>query len=430
MSLLRTLMLIGVMLASGVTLEAQQTALPANPHGTLPQGMDCSSCHTTANWKTMRSPMQFNHATETKYPLTGRHATASCGRCHIGLRFDEPKIAQATCSGCHVDVHRGSIAGSCARCHNSSDFHDVEAVALHRRTGFPLVGAHLQAPCESCHRSERNGAFTAVNKDCISCHRQALASVTTVDHSTFPTDCSSCHVPFTWTGGAKFDHVTVSRGFALTGMHLAQPCAACHTVPGFALKFAPPPNGNSDCVACHRPDYVRVHGNNGYPTTCADCHTVNGWNANFNHAAAANGFALVGAHSSRPCSACHTQPSNALKFSPKPTSQNDCVACHRPDYVRGHQIQGYPTTCTDCHTVNNWTTNFNHDSRAFPINSGAHRGRWSSCATCHTAPTDVKVFSCLNGCHSAGATTPKHSGVNGYTYDSPSCYRCHPQGKH
>ena len=333
--------------------HGQQAPLPTNPHGPLRSGMDCADCHTSAGWRTMRPDAKFDHAKETRFALSGRHVTVGCARCHLKLRFDEPKAELGQCSSCHADVHRGNLAGACIRCHNTNDFRDVEAVTLHQRTRFPLSGAHVMAPCESCHRTEKSGAYTAVARECLACHRKSLATAATsgVDHAGFPSDCAACHVTLSWTGGTVFDHATVGRGFTLDGAHALQRCTACHTTPGFGLRFAPPPTGTGDCVACHRADYTRVHSSNGYPTSC-----------------------------------------------------------------------------TDCHSVNTWSSSFNHDGQYFPISSGAHRGKWQNCATCHTTPGDFKTFTCIS-CHKQPDMDSKHSGRSGYSYDSESCYRCHPRGK-
>ncbi len=337
------------------TARAQQVPLASNPHGALPAGADCANCHTATAWKSIKAKPDFDHNRSTGFPLNGRHATAACGRCHLGLRFDQPKVTEAQCTSCHADVHRGNMAGECIRCHTTASFRDVPTAAIHARTGFPLTGAHLQAPCESCHRTERGGAYTAVARDCVTCHRASLAVATQViDHSGFPADCSQCHAPLSWSGGAGFDHVTVSRGFQLVGMHAQLRCTNCHVMPGSALKFNPHPSGNDDCVACHQPDYQRVH--------------------------AASGF---------------------------------------------------PTTCTACHDQSSWASSFDHDGKFFPINSGAHRGKWSNCATCHTTPGDYKSFTCFT-CHehAQSGTDSHHQGVRNYVYDSAACYQCHPKGRH
>ncbi len=419
--------LLAVLLAlpAGLAL-GQQAPLPSNPHGPLKAGVDCSDCHTSADWKKLRPDPKFDHSRQTAFALTGGHATVTCARCHLDLRFDEPKADGNACATCHVDVHRGNLGVDCARCHNTNDFRDVEALSLHQRTAFPLTGAHVTTPCEACHKTDRAGTFAAVPRDCVACHQGTLAraAASGVDHSGFPRDCAQCHVTLGWSGGTNFDHATASQGFVLEGAHTVQRCVACHTMPGFALRFAPAPASNQDCVACHQADYTREHGGQGYPTTCTDCHNPSNWGANFDHAVVGGGFALQGAHAQRACAACHNQPSNALKWTPPPAGNSDCVACHLPDWQREHAVQQFPQTCTSCHTQSNWNSTFNHDATEFRINSGPHRGKWASCATCHTAPGDYKVFTCLT-CHTQTQTNNQHQGRNGYSYDSQRCYACH-----
>lgn len=497
--------------ATWFALAAVSAALPAaaraqdgkgvasrgdNPHGQLPKGLDCSSCHTANGWHELKNPLAFDHAQVTGFPLTGQHATVTCAQCHLGLRYDQVHVAAADCVGCHVDVHQGRLEGACSRCHNTSGFQEVPAVALHARSGFPLTGAHLQAPCESCHQNDRGGAFAPMATDCVSCHRQDYLAARMPDHAAagFPTRCDQCHATLTWQGGVAFDHASVSRGFALVGAHGALQCAACHIPPNGTLRFSAA--DQNDCVACHQTQYASAHSGSGFPTTCLDCHNVNRWSdATFDHSK--TGFSLLGAHAQLQCVSCHIQPGNALKFTPTgqndcvachqaqynqahsgsgfstncsachnvnswsgatfdhsqtgfallgahatlqcsschiqpgnalkstPSGQNDCVACHQADYNRVHSGSGFSTNCTDCHTVNNWNANFDHTA-FFPL-SGNHA---ASCATCHTTAGSYSTFTCFQ-CHAHNQTdmNSKHQGVNGYSYDSNACYRCHPSGR-
>ena len=51
----------------------------------------------------------------------------------------------------------------------------------------------------------------------------------------------------------------------------------------FVAPIFPVPAAPDDCVACHQADYDREHAGEGYPTTCALCHGVNDWDADFRH---------------------------------------------------------------------------------------------------------------------------------------------------
>jgi hypothetical protein len=110
------------------------------------------------------------------------------------------------------------------------------------------------------------------------------------------------------------------------------------------------------------------------------------------------------------------------------------VSCHLTDYNNpansiNHTAAAFPTTCKDCHTTTSWAgATFNHDQSFFPIYSGNHRGVWSTCAACHTTPSNYVVFSCITGCHGKSQTDSQHQGRSGYVYDSQHCYSCHRNG--
>jgi len=252
-------------------------------------------------------------------------------------------VTEGACASCHVDVHQGRIAGACARCHDTRSFHEVPAIALHARAGFALTGAHLDAPCESCHRNDRAGAFTAVPQECIACHREAYAAALMPNHMAagFPTDCQECHATVTWQSGAAFDHASAANGFALVGAHATLACETCHVPPNMALRFTA--TSQDDCISCHRPQFSQAHGaGSGFPTTCADCHSVNSWSgASFDHTQ----FPLTRAHDVS-CATCHTTQGDFTQFT--------CLTCHGQSQTdQQHQgVSGYTYdshACYSCH---------------------------------------------------------------------------------
>jgi len=254
---------------------ALSQAATRSPHGALSSNIDCPACHTATAWRPVRQNLDFRHDRDTKYVLTGRHASLSCARCHLNLRFDEPTApAAATCAYCHFDVHRGNLPAPCRTCHNTTSFRDVEGLARHARTDFPLTGAHTAIVCEACHMHDVGGHFTPIARDCIACHGADYRSAQTIDHVAggFSTVCTDCHSTITWSGGVRFDHLGAS-GFALVGAHASLRCGSCH-LPGGGLKYTP--TSETDCVACHRNDYNRAH-EAGFPTACAECHNVYTW---------------------------------------------------------------------------------------------------------------------------------------------------------
>ncbi len=189
------------------------------------------------------------------------------------------------------------------------------------------------------------------------------------------------------------------------------------------------------CVTCHRTGHVLT----GFPTlACPACHSMSLDDADDDHrelipghATAAGGFDLIGAHDQAACSTCHLL-NNRGELLHDPLDQNDCIACHQNDYDRAHAGTGTPTTCLDCHTVDDWGgAVIDHDNRFFPIYSGKHQGKWDDdCASCHTDPNDFRVFTCLL-CHKheKTKTDEKHVGRPGYIYESNACLACHPDGR-
>lgn len=484
--LLFLLLLIPAVGAAQARSDAPQ-AETRNPHGALT--VPCDSCHTFTSWKPIRSRPDFDHA-KTSYPLRGAHANAKCTQCHVSLEF---KNAGARCANCHADLHRGQFGARCDQCHSVKGWTMVKSLQQHQNrfpllgahatvdcdvchkngptgqfTGMPtdcmychskdyqsaqdpdhqtlafpstcqdchtvnswigakfdhlrfahyaLTGAHASLPCSACHPS---GQYKGTQVACFACHQTDYNGTANPNHTQagFPTDCSLCHSTSTW-AGAIFDHS--QTGFPLTGAHTSVACATCH-VNGVYKGLS------TACVSCHLSNYNSTtnpnHVQYGYPTNCEICHNTTAWQpASFDHSKTA--FPLTGAHTTVPCTSCHI---NGV-YAGTPT---DCYSCHKADYQGttdpNHAAAGFPTTCQTCHTTTSWLgATFNHTW--FPIYSGTHQGKWTTCADCHINSSNYAVFSCIT-CHThdKSIVDPAHSGVSGYTYSATSCYTCHPTG--
>ena len=83
-------------------------------------------------------------------------------------------------------------------------------------------------------------------------------------------------------------------------------------------------------------------------------------------------------------------------------------------------------------------TSEQHTSLFFPISTGSIHAMGSpavhvagsiDCNSCHGASDSFRGFDCLT-CHTPTPTIPNHvqKNVGGFSYDSPSCYGCHPDG--
>lgn len=446
---------------------------PLVPHTSFPG--DCSLCHVPERWDKMRDDFAFDHEKETGYPLVGAHAQAACLRCHNDRGPVEAYVARG-CAGCHQDPHAASLGMDCQRCHSQFDWQPIGLVGEHARTRFPLVGSHAVADCESCHQGAAAGRFQGAPLQCEACHSDDLAQALDPDHvaNGWVTDCQRCHTPVVWQGG-----IVPHDFFPLAGGH-ALDCSRCHVVPGIFSGLS------RDCYSCHQSDYQTApnHVAGNYSQDCSRCHGISTWeNARFDHSF----FPLTGAHTSLDCSQCHgggvfagtptdcySCHTDDYQSAPNHVAGNysmsceqchttaawlpaafdhsffsltgghsglscsechvggvytglntDCYSCHQSDYqgAPDHATLGFSQDCTGCHSIAAWRpSSFNHD---FPL-QGNHN---ASCITCHDSGSTA-VFTCFN-CHEhrKSEADSEHSGVSGYTYSSPACYNCHPNGR-
>lgn len=386
------------------------------PHGPSGFSTDCAGCHNTTAWP----GTPFNHGM-TRFPLSGAHVAATCANCHgdgvfRGKSMDCASCHQADYASTAAPPHASSgFSTTCATCHNTTAW--LGSPFNHSQTRFPLTGAHLAATCANCHA---DGIYSGKATECVSCHLTSYNATRLPPHSTsgIGTACSNCHSTAAWPGGS-YDHAVTS--FPLTGAHLATTCVDCHADGVYRGK-------PTACLNCHQSAYSATtrpaHAINGIGTACANCHTTAAWpGATFDHATTA--FPLTGAHIAASCASCHGDG----VYRGKPTS---CVSCHQSDFSAtsnpNHTTAHFPTTCASCHTTATWLgATFDHDGKYFQIYSGDHRGKWTSCATCHTDASNYKVFTCLT-CHLQKDMDDKHKTRAGYRYDSYTCYSCHPTG--
>ncbi len=347
----------------------------------------CLDCHGTDSW----SGATFDHASFADgYQLVGAHETIACSSCHGPSPGFEPLFSPADqndCITCHQakynEEHQGTgFPTTCLDCHGTDSWSGATFDHASAASGYALVGAHDALACSSCHGPSPGfePLFNPVDQnDCVTCHLSDYNQ----EHSGtgFPTTCIDCHGTDTWEG-ATFDHASFADGYQLVGAHEALTCSSCHgPSPGFEPLFNPV--DENDCITCHQTKYNEAHLGTGYPTTCIDCHGTDSWSgATFDHASAASGYALVGAHETLPCSSCHG-PSPGFEPLFNPADQNDCITCHQAKYNEEHSGTGFPTTCIDCHGTDTWEgATFDHASFADGYQLvGAHEAL--ACSSCH-----------------------------------------------
>ncbi|WP_456428813.1 cytochrome c3 family protein [Rhodocaloribacter sp.] len=319
-------------------------------------GPQCSNCHGPSGWQNInRSSFErrFDHDA-TDFPLLGSHARAQCMDCHrkppvrtgeIRITFVRgtedkayPHPEAANCASCHVDYHQGVFEDNpggivCENCHTREGWTPTtfDLDRHNRETTFELTGAHLAAPCASCHVASDRGSerlqFHFEDLACLTCHTDDNPHGDQFADASGATACEACHTTEAWLPVEAFDHDRT--GFPLTGAHRDATCESCHR--------APPGSGETPehlyrgldaaCASCHRKD--DPHQGQFDAVSCETCHdTVSFRLTAFDHDATR--FPLDGAHTDVPCAGCHkTEQTDEgvafVRFKPLGTA---CIDCH------------------------------------------------------------------------------------------------------
>jgi hypothetical protein len=400
-------------------------------HGSFPQ--PCEACHTTGGWKKISLvgvDKNFDHA-KTKYPLLGKHAAVDCGACHKGGDFKK-EIPFAKCTDCHLpDPHNGQFQKrpdgiECSSCHTVDTFKPSTFMAKdHDTTDYPLKGKHFTVACGKCHIDKGKATVYKIKfAECTDCHED--------DHDgqfAGPPNlnkCEKCHTVADW----KPSTFTLKRHkdtrLALTGGHIAVPCADCHKEPEHPDAKPKPVVfyhwKDLSCETCHQDPHkgqfakdMKAPGPDGTPIGCEACHSAKNWKdlTRFDHSKTS--FPLVGAHRATACIDCHKPPDmeTQLVKADFTAAPSKCEACH--DDVHGKQFEkDGVTSCVDCHNTMKWKPSlFDHDkSTKFPL-QGLHQN--VPCAGCHKDNRDFAGKKVLfyqhtprecEDCHAPGTLPP------------------------
>ncbi|MFC2170625.1 hypothetical protein ACFLQJ_01450 [Calditrichota bacterium] len=366
-------------------------------------GVDCERCHSPQRWIDESRMAQLHY--ETRFPLTGVHASLDCQVCHRGGEYVNLPV---NCEGCHFEDYletsdpahaAAGFSMDCASCHRDdrtgwgySDFEHTPA--------FPLTGGHRLNNCEICHES----SYTSTSSECYSCHESDYRTSSNPDHSgsSFPLICEDCHTIVAWRP-AQFDHDISS--FQLLGTHSTTDCAKCHR--GGQYTGTP-----DQCYGCHDDDYEEVgdpdHVSGNYDQECTTCHDamIIAWiPATIDHNIDTN-YPLTGSHIEVECNECHSAGYN--------DTPSECFPCHEEDYNEvedpNHVNGNYDQECTICHDNLSvaWSPAiFDHSGTAFSID-GAHLSL--DCIDCHETGFNDTPVECY-GCHREdfeGTADPNH----------------------
>jgi hypothetical protein len=148
------------------------------------EGKKCETCHTEESW----NKAKFDHR-QSRFPLTGKHSSVECKKCHLAPTF---KDAKSDCWSCHEkhDVHKRRLGTACETCHNTRDWKvwDFD----HDKTNFKLEGKHTNVKCYDCHKDPVDKKID-ISTTCVSCH-----SKDDEHNGDFGRLCERCHVDTSW----------------------------------------------------------------------------------------------------------------------------------------------------------------------------------------------------------------------------------------
>jgi hypothetical protein len=161
-------------------------------------GTQCEQCHTTRMWEDIKPLHDVGD-----FSLRGMHDNIACERCH---RDNRPLAGSGNlCINCHRqdDIHNNSLSPRCGECHTQWSF--TPARFDHTRVGCNLVGIHRTLACFDCHK---NGNFTAISAQCVSCHIDDAVKHTAKSptHAGYRSVCTGagCHSPNFWSPQGTF----------------------------------------------------------------------------------------------------------------------------------------------------------------------------------------------------------------------------------
>jgi hypothetical protein len=462
----------------------------ATKHGAA---LACRSCHSEHNgrpfrlvkWPASGGREAFDHR-QTGWTLEGAHAKPRCEACHRAPLVTEAAVRRdsslsiertylglpTTCTGCHLDEHRGRVSRRCEDCHGVDAWKPAPRFD-HERTRFPLTGLHSNLRCEQCHAARRDLARgpggstdtsfvdfhatkTAWARGCIGCHPSPHRETGRVG------SCERCHSTAGWFVLAdsvkRFDHTAI--GFPLRGAHAAARCESCHlpsaraALPdsvvlvraNFLRPLGKQRMGFARCDACHGDVHQGQLPAPPANRDCGACHTESRFSpAHFPLAAHdSTRFPLTGAHRATPCTACHPLLEGAAVGSGRirfVAADLSCASCHRDPHggqFLGRRVPGARavagahraagTACDGCHDTDAWSPAvFDHDSTRYPLR-GAHRPL--ACSKCHQRPASpsglpVRFSGLPTTCDAAGCHRDPHAGQFRDRARGGACTTCH-----
>jgi hypothetical protein len=287
-------------------------------------GRNCESCHSTTSFRQINRS-NIDHS-KTGFPLIGKHKEVNCSGCHKNSLTK--KLNYRNCFDCHKDYHKGELTinksiRDCRECHNEFGFTpSLFSIEEHKKSKFPLMGAHLAIPCQSCHYKNNDWKFRLANIECSGCHNNPHGSE--ISEKYLNNSCSSCHQTINW-NTIYFDHNKTE--FKLIGRHKEISCGSCHITGAGEERIHRFNSLTGNCTECHKDIHFEQF-TEGEKANCERCHTFNNWEPElFTHSQ--TGFKLEGAHSKIECSRCHrTIEEGGNKYIQYKIRDFKCATCH------------------------------------------------------------------------------------------------------
>ena len=430
--------------AGWVGLEQTCTSCHEDPHRTA-LGIRCTDCHDIAAWKPAK---RFSHDS-TSYPLTGKHADVSCAKCHEAAWLTPVRnakgdvvpvfkpVSHKDCADCHTDPHRGRLAGTCVKCHVTTNFLTINKKEFdHDATRYPLRGRHVAVACANCHAGFPSQGMRPAFATCANCHADVHGGKATLAGRT--SGCDACHTlegfkPATY---AVAQHA--KSAYPLEGKHAAVKCGACHVTrttvgaagaAGASVKFVEMRPAYAACANCHADDHGGQLSSRADKGACESCHKTAAWTQTAYPvpAHATLRLALDGRHAEIPCGACHSAKRTGLRPMPATRSLGkaqvafklndvECAACHLDPHQGRLAKYG---RCGSCHDARHFRPSTYdvaaHAKGPFALD-GAHRA--VPCVNCHAEMKASPMKSSLVPGGSALTAMP-------FTAKHERCAACH-----
>lgn len=412
---------------------------------------DCNVCHGSESWKTQ---IKFNHETEGKYKLIGRHATLKCAKCHVPKPnqpiYKWPELQQKQCETCHKNPHENKIQEkyfqkSCLGCHTLTPFNLQQKNAWnipqydHAITQYPLKGKHAQIKCIACHKQTpltmKTGPkafqWKGLKTDCLSCHKN-------IHRNEGMNQCSRCHTETNWKTIIKFNHDQTR--YPLVGKHVKTPCIKCHVTVNNTpnTKQVGPQDPKTPriyrwtdfleqgCRLCHKSPHDKFFSPKTKALACDACHNNESWktiiaeplntpaaNPNsqvfeltpplqpsatqklpiahrFNHTRDTRYSPQGTKHLQKKCKDCHQSEQHQIYQFPS-HEKGFCKDCHKTPHQAQFSHHWLNAPCTTCHTLENFTQRLDFDhSKTEYKLTGKHAK--TPCQKCHVFTKDFLLL--------------------------------------